>query len=195
GEELLNADLTTLHHFALKVNSHMTRDTFDSLQDTFPEVEIKSLKATQAQHAHTLHRAAFLAVYKPVAIDCCVNSCCAFTGAFTKLKKCHYSDQPRYDSGGQPRKQFTYSPIIPRLQTLARNRHYADLMQYRTKHDADADPNKFDDVFDGSEYQRLKAGYVSTNGKCAHKNFEDPQDIALGISTDGFAPFHHHKQT
>jgi len=31
--------------------------------------------------------------------------------------------------------------------------------------------------------------------QCAHKYFDSPHDIALGLSTDGFAPFHCHKHT
>jgi len=46
------------------------------------------------------------------------------------------------------------------------------------------------DVFDGKNYCRLRKQKVELAGKVYdHKYFVDNCDIALGLSTDGFAPF------
>ena len=46
------------------------------------------------------------------------------------------------------------------------------------------------DVFDGKNYHRLWKQKVELDGKgYDHKYFADNRDIALGLSTNGFAPF------
>jgi hypothetical protein len=68
-------------------------------------------------------------------------------------------------------------------------------MQYRARA-RNADPNKMADVFDGSHYRSLCGQHVRLNGKkFPHKFFEDPRDIALGLSADGFSPFERRKAT
>src|SRR6202000_1280737 len=95
---------------------------------------------------------------------------------------------------GWPRKHFTYSPIIPRLITLFKNPCYSELMRYR--HEYKYDTNKISDVFDSSTYLQLKTQNVVVDGKkYSHKFFDGPRDIALGLSTDGFAPFRRRKYT
>ena len=52
------------------------------------------------------------------------------------------------------------------------------------------------DVFDSSNYQTLRKSHVTIGGeKQSHKYFEDSREIALGLSTDGFAPFKKRKHT
>ena len=52
------------------------------------------------------------------------------------------------------------------------------------------------DVWDGSFYTELKKQFISINGKRLNtKYFSDPHDLALGLSTDGFAPWRKHKYT
>ena len=56
--------------------------------------------------------------------------------------------------------------------------------------------NRTTDVFDGSNYKGLRKSHVTIGGeKQSHKFFEDPREIALGLSTDGFAPFKKRKHT
>jgi hypothetical protein len=51
-------------------------------------------------------------------------------------------------------------------------------------------------VFDGTNYRKLQQSYVMINGKRqSYKFFSDPRDIALGASTDGFAPFKRRNKT
>jgi hypothetical protein len=57
-------------------------------------------------------------------------------------------------------------------------------------------PGKSTDVFDGSNYCHLCNKPVNLEGKVyKHKYFADGRDIALGLSTDGFAPFKRQKNT
>jgi hypothetical protein len=57
-------------------------------------------------------------------------------------------------------------------------------------------PGQINDVFDSCCYKNLKGKPVQVNGKdLSHTFFSDPRDIALGLSTDGFAPFRRRKNT
>ena len=52
------------------------------------------------------------------------------------------------------------------------------------------------DIFDGNHYCQLLQQHISVNGKLLSKTyFSDPRDVALGLSTDGFAVFKNQKQT
>jgi hypothetical protein len=51
-------------------------------------------------------------------------------------------------------------------------------------------PGMKSDVFDGSNYCSLCKQQVKFQGKYLnHRYFADRCDVALGLSTDGFAPF------
>src|ERR1700685_2309034 len=57
-------------------------------------------------------------------------------------------------------------------------------------------PKKTTDVFDSAHYRGLLQSKVTIDGKEIPYNFfSDSRDIALGLSTDGFAPFKKRKQT
>ena len=67
-------------------------------------------------------------------------------------------------------------------------------MLYRSHHIYDT--VKTTDVFDGKIYRQLCTEKVIVDGKkLKHNHFSDHRDIALGLSTDGFAPFKHRKNT
>lgn len=52
------------------------------------------------------------------------------------------------------------------------------------------------DVFDGSHYSMLRKTRVNIDHKVfGHSYFSDPRDVALGLSSDGFAPFNKRKST
>jgi len=58
------------------------------------------------------------------------------------------------------------------------------------------EPGKSSDIFNGSNYRNLRREHVEVNGRrFEHRYFEDERDIALGLSTDGFAPFKRRKNT
>ena len=51
------------------------------------------------------------------------------------------------------------------------------------------EPGIVRDVFDSSHYRSLLKTIVPTDMDHPFFNFSDERDIALGLSTDGFAPF------
>ena len=186
-EELTDEELAYLRHYALKVETHMTNDTFSKLAFAFPESTIGSWKITKA-------RAEFLATFRPVAYDCCISSCCCFVGPNGDLTSCPYCHEPRFNSKGRPRRRFTYAPLIPRLLAFYRNKEFGHSMLYRSRYQPDG--TNLQDVMDGENYQRLRETHVTINGQPRpYKYFQDPRDIALGLSTDGFCPFRKRKKT
>jgi hypothetical protein len=70
-----------------------------------------------------------------------------------------------------------------------------ELLRYRA--DFQPDPEEIRDVFDSASYRDLceKEIEVERPGAKTPKYFADWRDIALGASTDGFAPFKRRKQT
>ena len=140
-------------------------------------------------------RVKFLAGIEPELYDCCPNSCCCYTGPHERLRECPYCKEPRFRSDGKPRKKFTYIPLIPHLEAFARNQSMATKMKYRGAEHVH-EPGKSSDIFDGLNYQNLRREHVEVNGRrFEHKYFDDERDIALGLSTDGFAPFKRRKNT
>ena len=189
GDELTEEDLRILRPFALKVDTHMPSDTFARLPDAFPDSKVSTWKASQAHVAR-------LSGFQPEAYDCCINSCCAFTGPHASLATCPYCAEPRYNASGKPRKVFIYLPIIPRLKSYFANKPMAKEMEYRAKEQAKHTPGVIRDVTDSENYRSLLNKQVTVDGKqLSHKFFEDSRDVALGLSTDGFAPFKRRTKT
>lgn len=132
----------------------------------------------------------------PVAIDCCVNSCMAFTEPTSfdtanaddgeEPDSCTYCGEPRYEwlnsnTGGRvrrSRKTFVYIPLIPRLQLQYANKDRAALLQNYPSSMTQSTPTAgqvLRDFWDGSHYTKLKGqGY-----------FNDPRTLAFQFSTDG----------
>ncbi|KAI5886458.1 uncharacterized protein SCHCODRAFT_02460237, partial [Schizophyllum commune H4-8] len=186
-EELSDHDIALLRHFALKNTTEMTEATFEKLRFAFPKSNVASYKVTR-------RRAAFLAKFQPVPYDCCVNSCCCYTGPHADKQKCPFCNADRLDANGNPRRRFTYIPLIPRLRTFYGNLGMIDKLRYR--HNFTCEPDYVQDVMDGSHYRTLRSQHVSVGGQTfTHKYFDDEHDIALGLSTDGFAPFKRRKKT
>ncbi|RXW22356.1 hypothetical protein EST38_g3474, partial [Candolleomyces aberdarensis] len=49
AEELTEDEIAYLRHFSLKIESHMTDDTFEMLEFAFPESPFESYKLTKAR--------------------------------------------------------------------------------------------------------------------------------------------------
>jgi thiol-disulfide isomerase/thioredoxin len=186
GEDFSDEELEMLRAFVLKVEDHLTDSTFEHLRHIFPKSNIGSFKSTKS-------RVEFLASFKPVPYDCCINSCCCFVGPHEKAETCPYCKEARFKDG-RARKRFTYIPIIPRFVAFFKNSDMVEAMNYRGTYESD--PAVMKDVFDSENYEKLKKKYATIGGKqFSHKFFSDLRDIALGLSTDGFAPFKKRKQT
>ena len=183
---LNEAELKDIRAFNYFVTQGTTREAYEALQFAFPELEdISSIYLSQKT-------AARLSGLRPEYVDCCVNSCCCYTGKYETLDRCPFPDcnEPRYDENEQPRKRFQYLPIIPCLIALFLNKATMDKMNYRHMYGETRDSGKVTDVFDGTLYRELCEQQVTVNGKTLpHWYFSDHRDIALGLSLDGFAPF------
>jgi len=143
-------------------------------------------------HAHA--RVSALSGVEPTLFDCCVNSCCCYVGPYINDQHCTFCNKPRLDSRGRPRSQFTYVPLLPRLVALYHNPRMAEQMRYRAS--CEYEPDWVNDIFDGHIYCNLCHTKIEVDGQQLPSNyFSDPHDIALGLSTDGFAPFQRQKTT
>ena len=192
AEDLTEADLEFLRPFALKIDSDVSGATFKKFTKAFPKANVSTW-----QNIHK--RVTQLSGFQPELYDCCVNSCCCFVGPHSEHDTCPYCTEPRRDPKGRPRKSFVYLPIIPRLKAYLGNPDMADKMQYRAggrPGDYVRDPDIMKDIYDARHYQELQQKKIVVNGReLPRRFFEDPRDVALGLSTDGFAPFRRRTKT
>ena len=163
-----------------------TREAYKALRTAFLEPkDISSIYLTQKTMAR-------LSGLNPKYVDCCVNTCCCYAGKYAELDRCPFPDcnEPRRDEHGQSRKKFQCLPIIPRLISLFLDKATAEKMAYQHMYCEARRTRDVTDVFDGALYRELCKEKVIANGKeFSHQYFSDRQDIALGLSLDGFAPF------
>jgi len=135
-----------------------------------------------------------LSGFDAINYACCINSCCLFAGDLKDSLVCPHCKEARNDGRNRPRRTFAYMPLIPRLLAFFLNPEITQKLMYRATY-----PRRdglIEDIFDGSHYQRLLKTFVTIAGEQKqHKFFALATDIALGISTDGFAPFKRRKQT
>jgi len=76
---------------------------------------------------------------------------------------------------------------------MSANSTHAKKMRYRAEYVHK--PGIIKDVFDGSHYRTLLDTFVPIDSSTPFFFFSDPRDIALGLSTDGFAPFKRRNKT
>ena len=129
-EELTDEELAYLRHYALKVETQMTNDTFSKLAFAFPESMVTFWKFTKAW-------VEFLVTFRPVAYNCCITSCCCFVALNSDLTHCPYCHEPRFNSKGQARWQFTYAPLTPWLKAFYQNKEFGHSMLYWSKYQHD----------------------------------------------------------
>src|SRR5262245_36761153 len=178
--------MAMLRAYTYKIDTHTTDAAFAKLRYAFPQEPIPTVDVCKS-------RLQFLSGFKPERYHCCVNSCCCFTGPHKDRTQCPYCGQERYimlqDGRKRPRKYFTYMPLIPRLVAMFANCEKVKEMRYRAfEHEHTA--GKISDVFDSHVYRRLLGKKVLIQDEEAlHEYFSDSRDLALGLSTDGVAPF------
>jgi len=139
----------------------------------------------------TKKRVQSLAGFKSVRYACCINSCVCFIGPYENLIECPNCKEARYGANGKPCKHFDYLPVIPWLQAMSANAAHVKKMHYRAEYKHK--PGVIKDVFDGSHYQSLLDKIAGGDDPFFY--FSDERDIALGLSTDGFAPFKKRNKT
>ncbi|KAJ7208372.1 hypothetical protein GGX14DRAFT_295765, partial [Mycena pura] len=184
---LTEDDMNAIRAHNFKVNVDQGSRDYVKMKRAFPQLNsLPSLAQLQSQIS-------FISGIKPIKYDCCVGSCCCFTGPNADLDACPYCSEPRLDSRGRPRAVFEYIPIIPRLQALFADKKTCEELLYR------ANCHKrttISDVFDSLSYRRLCQCHVRVDGEIfSHRYFDQPFDIAMGLSADGVCPFKNRKAT
>ncbi|KAG9078881.1 hypothetical protein FRC06_008116, partial [Ceratobasidium sp. 370] len=178
---LSKRDRKTLELLATRLRTHFSRTTWDELRlGICEEHKIPS-------EFIAWRRLRILAGLDTRTYDCCIGSCCAFLGKYAALDKCPFCDEKRYTSKGAARRRFCYTPLIPQLRSLFQCTTMAKNLRYRVASERDYEPGVIEDVFDAENYRQLRKKVVEESG--GYKFFDNPEDIALGLSTDGFTLF------
>lgn len=191
GGDLSENETKICRLFAYLVRSGQSKEKFAMLPFAFPDAPEGLFPSEYTIRS----RAEKLSGIEPKRYDCCIKSCVCYAGMYAPLDTCPECKEPRFhgvDPQGnpRPRRQFTYIPITQRLCDYLANLSMAQTMQYRGNYSHT--PGTFRDIFDGKDYQTLRGAPISVNGiplESGTRYFEDPRDIALGLSTDGFGIF------
>ncbi|KAJ7224885.1 hypothetical protein C8J57DRAFT_1253129 [Mycena rebaudengoi] len=179
---LTDEDCDNIQAFKLKMISHMPRTAYNQMVYAF------SHKLELSSEWVMLHRMAILSGIQPVWYHCCINSCAAYTAAFSDLSQCAYCQEPRFSPTGKPRHMFCYVPIIPRLQGFFLNLKTINALLYR--HNYQHAAGTISDVFDGEHYQTLLTKKVVVDGQTLpHTYFSGMYDICLGVALDSYLLF------
>jgi Transposase family tnp2 len=188
GEQLEEPDLESMHLFSYKIEEHLTDSAYSKLKFIFLGMAIPSAKENWTY-------AAFLLAFKAQRFDCCINSCCCFVGPNQDSTQCPFCNEPRFNAAGHTRKRYTFILLISQLIRMYRNKECALTLCYQDNYQPDLD-GTMKDIMDGKLYQNLQKKNVIVDGLAFnHKFFSDWRNIALGLSTDRFAPFRCCKQT
>ena len=183
GDHMLtDEDRDNIRAFQLKLVGNIPRRIFNHMRRSFRH------KMTIDSEWVILHRLAVLSGIKPVNYHCCINSCVAYTDNYSHHLQCPFCHEPRYGVGGRARRNFSYLPIIPRLQTFFQNPDMVEMLAYRKKYIRE--PGVLRDVFDSQWYQTLCQTKVVVDGvECPHLFFSGKHDLALSLAADGFLLF------
>ncbi|QRW01118.1 Transposase family Tnp2 protein [Ceratobasidium sp. AG-Ba] len=178
---LSNKDRNTFKFLATRLRTHFSRQTYDELRHGVCE----PLRIPSEFVAY--RRLRIMAGFETRTYDCCVNSCCCFLGKYRECRVCSFCKEPRYTTDGRARRSFYYSPLIPQLQALYRSPEMLEKLQYRSTVENASEPGVFEDVYDGEHYRRLRNKQLNPGDP--YKILDNPEDLALGLSTDGFTLF------
>jgi hypothetical protein len=188
GRLLTSTEELSLKHFMAWVDSRGTVKAYSLHAQVLQEatnIEILSLYMVRKL-------AMELTGLKSQLVDMCPKSCMAFTGEFKNHHTCVYirggrtepCGEPRYDKNNQPRAQMSYTPIVPVLQALYRNREMAEAMRYRHVHLQEALQNLEPDL-SPAEYTDFSDSISHINHVRHLELFQDETDTAITISGDG----------
>ncbi|QRW14127.1 Transposase family Tnp2 protein [Ceratobasidium sp. AG-Ba] len=181
ARELNRRDRKTFELLATRLRTHFSRSTWDDLRlGVCAEHEIPS-------EFIAWRRLRILSGLDTVPYDCCINSCLCYLGRFADLEACSFCGEQRYAANHKPRRVFHYTPLIPQLRALFQNTAMVTKLRYRSEADVDRELGVTHDVFDGQDYRRLRATPIDQPG--GYCFFDNPEDIALGLSTDGVTLF------
>jgi hypothetical protein len=176
-----DTDRDNIRAHKLRLMSNMPRSAFNQMRYTFShKLDLDSLYMTD-------RRLALLSGVTPVLIDCCVNSCIAYTRKYANYVDCPYCGESRR-SNQRPRRQFSYLPLVPRLRGFFQNPKMIHQLGYRMRFAPSVDGIR--DVFDSEMYKELCDEFVHVDGAPrSYKFFEGKHDIALSLCMDGYLIF------
>ncbi|CUA72704.1 Type III restriction-modification system EcoP15I enzyme mod [Rhizoctonia solani] len=153
-------DRNVLRLLATRLRTHFSRQTYNDLRyGVCEELDLPS-------EFVAWRRLRILSGLESCAYDCC---------------------EARYQLNGTARRVFRYTPLIPQLRALFQDAEMAKKLNYRVEAEQKREPNKIFDVFDAEHYCSLRETVL--NPDTGYHFFDNPQDIALGLSTDGFTLF------
>jgi hypothetical protein len=172
-------DEQVIKMLSAKLRAHFSSDTYDEIRWGFAdEIGLPS-------EYIAWRRICALSGIKSRAFDCCVGSCCAFLGKYKDHQICPFCKKDRFDAKGKPRKSYHYTPLIPQLQALYQNLSLIDKLRYRSQFKPTSGGVR--DIFDGTHYRSLLNQQLNPDQPYCF--FDDPRDLALGLSLDGFPLF------
>jgi hypothetical protein len=168
------------------LSAHSSEATYEAVRTSIKECYPDS---TMLSFVQVRNRLKSLSGILPLHFDMCPNSCMAFTGTFSTLKKCQFCGESRFRKSRNgnvtksiPRRQFVTLPVGPQLQALWRHPTMVAKLRDRLRRTREAltDRNKksgIQDYYDlccGSEYLDLvESGKILDN------------DMLLYVSMDG----------
>ncbi|KAJ7843920.1 hypothetical protein B0H14DRAFT_2778046, partial [Mycena olivaceomarginata] len=94
---LTEQDRDDIRAFQLKLMSKMPRTAYNQMVYAF------SHKLSLSSEWVMFHHMAILSGVEPLWFDCCVDSCIAYTDAYSELTECPFCDKHRYSPTGKPR--------------------------------------------------------------------------------------------
>ncbi len=171
-----NPDDLTFVKLAKLRSKGMSREMYEEVRRiirTF-KIELPNLRRSESRLQHWTK-------IQPELVDCCVNSCIAYTGTFRQASMCPHCNAPRYSPSGRPRNRFLYVPVAHRLALQYSDAGRARVLKsYRLSYSKplqDAGRHQLRDIFDGALYHDFHLRELGL--------FGDPHDIALLLSLDG----------
>ncbi|KAF9230873.1 hypothetical protein BU15DRAFT_32312, partial [Melanogaster broomeanus] len=181
---LTDRDRDNLRAFSLRLKTNMSRADFTELRTAFAH------KLALDSEYLVEKRLGVLSDIVPTKIDCCVNSCMAFTGPHVHEEQCLYCGESRFDKDHprQCRRHFSYLPLSSQLQGLFHDPSTVRKLRYRYQYISERDT--ISDVFDASIYRDLCQHRVVVDGVAQpYHYFSGKNDIAFALATDGYLLF------
>ena len=181
------------YEFATIICSQIEADEDDHLPPGFSEafrlLEIKSHSTMSSQvyreivcvftdqHIslyHATKKLASIVSIEPVWVDCCINSCYALTGVYSKATCCPKCQQTQYSC-----KKMAFFPLKDQFIIQYNDKHHLQELQYWHEYVTSIDyqeKRQYGNIFDGNRYKEL----------VEDEYFSDSRDIALMASLDGY---------
>ncbi|KAG8703712.1 hypothetical protein FRC09_003998 [Ceratobasidium sp. 395] len=174
-------DENTFRFLATRLRTHFSRQTYDELR--YGPCEALGIPSEFVAY----RRLRIAAGLETRMYDMCIGSCVCFLGKYADLQSCPYCHEPRFSAANRPRRSFYYTPLIPQLQALYRSHDMLEKLGYRALVENASEPGVYEDIYDGEHYRTLRATQLDPNDE--YRILDDPRDLALALSTDGFSLF------